>query len=68
VKKCAKCEEFGPLHHTRPEELHNIISSWSFTIWEIDIIGPFSLGKGQTKFLLMEEGQAHLTMKVKAQH
>jgi len=26
VTKCAKCQEFGPLHHTRPEELHNIIS------------------------------------------
>jgi len=53
VKKYAKCQEFGPLHHTRPEELHNIISSWSFAIWGMDIIGPFSPGKGQTKFLLV---------------
>ena len=42
VKKCAKCQEFGPLHHTR-----------SFAIWGMDIIGPFSPGKGQTKFLLV---------------
>ena len=53
VKKCAKCQEFGPLHHTRPEELHNIISPWPFAIWGMDIIGPFSPGKGQTKFLLV---------------
>jgi len=26
VKKCDKCQEFGPLHHTRPEELYSIIS------------------------------------------
>jgi len=53
VKKCAKCQEFGPLHHTRLEELHNIISPWPFAIWGMDIIGPFSPGKGQTKFLLV---------------
>jgi len=47
------CQEFDPLHHTRPEELHNIISPWSFAIWGMDIIGPFSPGKGQTKFLLV---------------
>jgi len=53
VKKCAKCQEFDPLHHTRPEELHSIISPWSFATWGMDIIGPFSPGKGQTKFLLV---------------
>lgn len=26
VKKCIKCQEFGPLHHLKPEELHNITS------------------------------------------
>ena len=39
VKKCQKCQEFGPLHHRKPEELH--------------IIGPLSPGKGQTKHLLV---------------
>ena len=53
VKKCAKCQEFDPFHHTRSEELHSIISPWSFAIWEMDIIGPFAPGKGQTKFLLV---------------
>ena len=24
VKKCQKCQEFGPLHHRQPEELHSI--------------------------------------------
>jgi len=26
VKKCIKCQEFSPLHHLKPEELHNITS------------------------------------------
>ena len=53
VKKCAKCQEFDPLHHTRPKELHSIISPWPFPIWRMNIIEPFAPGKGQTKFLLV---------------
>jgi len=53
VKKCAKCQEFDPLHHTRREELHSLISPWSFAIWGMDIIDPFAQGKWQTKFLLV---------------
>jgi len=46
VKKCSKCQEFDPLHHAKPEELHSFISPWPFAIW----VAP---GKGQTKFLLV---------------
>jgi len=53
VKKCTKCQKFGPLHHTKPEELHSVISPWPFAIWGMDIIGPFAPRKGQTKFLLV---------------
>jgi len=53
VKKCAKCQVFDPLHHTRSEELHSIIYPWPFAIWGMDIIGPFSPRKGQTKFFLV---------------
>jgi len=30
-----------------------MVSPWSFTIWGMEIIDPFSPGKGQTKFLLV---------------
>ena len=53
VKKCQKCQEFGPLHHRKPEELHSMTSPWPFAMWGMDIIGPFSPGKGQTKHLLV---------------
>jgi len=47
VKKYAKCQVFDPLHHTRLEELQNIISPWPFAIWGMNIISPFSPGKGR---------------------
>ena len=53
VKMCQKCQEFNPLHHLKPEELHSMTSPWLFAIWGMDIIGPFSPGKGQTKHLLV---------------
>jgi len=53
VKKCTKCQDFGPLHHLKSKALHNMTSSWSFAIWGIDIIRPFAPGKGQTKFFLV---------------
>ena len=56
VKKCKKCQEFSPLHHRKPEELHSMTSPWSFAMWGMGIIGPFSPGKGQTKHLLVAVG------------
>jgi len=53
MKKYTKCQEFGPLHHTKPEELHSLISPWLFAIWGMDIISPFASRKGQTNFLLV---------------
>ena len=46
VKKCLECQEHDTLSHLKPE--------WSFVVWGMDIIGLFSSGKGQTKFLLVE--------------
>jgi len=53
VKKCLKCQEFGPLHHLKSKELHSMTSPWPFAIWGMDIIGLFSPDKGQTKHLLV---------------
>jgi len=52
-KKCEKCQEFGNLIHSQLETLHSITPPWSFAMWGMDIIGPFPLGKGQCKFLLV---------------
>lgn len=52
-KKWRECQEFGNLHHSSPEKLHNIHSLWPFTFWGMDILELFPIVKGQVKFLLV---------------
>jgi len=53
VKACKKCQEFGSLNHIPAQELQGIVSPWPFAKWGIDILGPFPLGRGQTKFMIV---------------
>ena len=53
VKKCDKYQQFGNVQRLPVERMTTITSSWPFTQWGIDIVGPLPLGKGQVKFLLV---------------
>ena len=53
VKKCKPCQKHGILIHQKQEQLHSILSPWPFAKWGMDILGPFSPGKGQVKFLIV---------------
>ncbi|XP_020202767.1 uncharacterized protein LOC109788450 [Cajanus cajan] len=53
VQSCKQCQQHGPLTHQPPEELHSITTPWPFSIWGMDILGPFPPGKGQVKFLVV---------------
>jgi len=53
VRKCIKCKEYDTLSHQKPENLHYILFPWPFTKWGMNIIRPFSPGKGKCKFLLV---------------
>ena len=53
VKKCIPCQKHGNLIHQKQEQLHSILSPWPFAKWGMDILGPFSPGKGQVKFLIV---------------
>jgi len=53
VKKCIPCQKHDNLIHKKQEQLHFILSPWSFAKWGMDILGPFTLGKGQMKFLIV---------------
>nr|XP_023875548.1 uncharacterized protein LOC111988025 [Quercus suber] len=53
IKKCDKCQRFGNVQRLPAEKLTTITSPWPFAQWEIDIIGPMPIGKGQVKFLLV---------------
>ena len=53
VKKCKPCQKHGNLIHQKQEQLHHILSPWPFAKWGMDILGPFTPGKGQVKFLIV---------------
>lgn len=52
VEKWLQCQKHGNLIHRLTEELHPMVSPWLFTIWRMDILGPFPTTPGQSKFLL----------------
>ena len=53
VKKCDKCQRFGNVQCIPSEKLMTIASSWLFTQWGLNIIGPLPQGKRQVKFLIV---------------
>jgi len=53
VRKCKPCQKHGNLIHQKQEQLHHILSPWPFAKWGMDILGPFTPGKGQVKFLIV---------------
>jgi len=45
-KKCLSCQKQSPKTHLHQEELHHISSPWPFSKWGMNIIKPFTPGKG----------------------
>ncbi|XP_050217638.1 uncharacterized protein LOC126668489 [Mercurialis annua] len=41
VQKCEKCQYHQNVHHQPTTEQNPIISPWPFSMWGIDIVGPF---------------------------
>ncbi|XP_050207651.1 uncharacterized protein LOC126657071 [Mercurialis annua] len=53
VRKCEKCQYHQNVHHQPTTEQSPIISPWPFSIWGIDIVGPFPTASGQRKVLIV---------------
>ena len=53
VKKCDSCQRYGNVQRVPGEKMTTISSSWPFTQWGIDIMGPLPQGKRQVRFLLV---------------
>ncbi|CAJ2659887.1 unnamed protein product [Trifolium pratense] len=53
VKKCDKCQRHGDMHLAPPHELKSLSSPWPFAWWGMDILGPFTKGLHQNKFLIV---------------
>ncbi|XP_057744974.1 uncharacterized protein LOC130962827 [Arachis stenosperma] len=53
VKKCVKCQENTNFHRTPASELSLLMSSRPFAQWGVDLLGPFPVGPGQVKYLIV---------------
>jgi hypothetical protein len=53
VKKCDKCQRHADMILAPPSELKTLSTPWPFAWWGMDILGPFTIGLGQCKFLIV---------------
>ncbi|KAK2356969.1 hypothetical protein QL285_094283 [Trifolium repens] len=53
VKKCDKCQRHADMHLAPPNELKSLSSPWPFAWWGMDILGPFTTGFAQNKYLIV---------------
>ena len=53
VQKCTKCQQFARLTQKPSGILHPIRSPWPFSVWSMDILGPFPVSISQEKFLIV---------------
>ncbi|XP_025692656.1 uncharacterized protein [Arachis hypogaea] len=53
VKKCVKCQENANFHRAPASELSLLTASRPFLQWGVDLLGPFPVGPGQVKYLIV---------------
>ncbi|GAU30744.1 hypothetical protein TSUD_145410 [Trifolium subterraneum] len=53
VKKRDKCQRHRDIHLAPPHELKSLSSPWPFAWWGMDILGPFTRGNLQCKYLIV---------------
>ena len=53
VKVCDQCQRFSNVPRQLSEYLSPMMASWPFAQWGLDILGPFSVGTRQMKFLVV---------------
>ncbi|XP_071699482.1 uncharacterized protein [Rutidosis leptorrhynchoides] len=53
VRKCRSCQLHAPVSKALRHPMIPVVSPWSFCKWAIDILGPFPIGPGGVKFLVV---------------
>ncbi|XP_016199941.1 uncharacterized protein LOC107640950 [Arachis ipaensis] len=53
VEKCKRCQENANFHKAPTVELSLLMASRPFSKWGVDLLGPFSVGPRQVKYLLV---------------
>nr|XP_025647464.1 uncharacterized protein LOC112742446 [Arachis hypogaea] len=53
VRKCVKCQQNANFHKAPASELSLLTSTRPFAQWGVDLLGPFPVGLGQVKYLIV---------------
>ncbi|XP_025628720.1 uncharacterized protein [Arachis hypogaea] len=53
VRRCKRCQENSSFHKAPATELSVLTTSRPFSQWGIDLLGPFPVGSGQVKYLIV---------------
>ncbi|GKV40349.1 hypothetical protein SLEP1_g48006 [Rubroshorea leprosula] len=53
VQRCPKCQFSAHLTHQPTEGLTNLVASWPFAQWGLDLLGPFMKGVGGVTHLIV---------------
>ncbi|XP_016186089.1 uncharacterized protein LOC107627776 [Arachis ipaensis] len=53
MKGCKRCQENANFHKASAAELSLLIASRPFSQWGVDLLGPFSVGPGHVKYLIV---------------
>jgi hypothetical protein len=53
VKSCRGCQYFARQIHTPTQELQTTPITWPFTVWGLDLLGPFKKASGGLSHLLV---------------
>ncbi|XP_057732944.1 uncharacterized protein LOC130948256 [Arachis stenosperma] len=53
VKKCVKCQQNANFARAPASELSLLTTSRPFSQWGVDLLGPFPVGPGQVKYLIV---------------
>ncbi|GKA32310.1 reverse transcriptase domain-containing protein [Tanacetum coccineum] len=53
IRKCNDCQVQRPIPRNPQQPLTPIVALWPFYKWGIDITGPFPVGPGKVKFLIV---------------
>ena len=53
VKRCKGCQFYAKQKHLPAKELKTIPITWPFTVWGLDMVGPFKTARGGLTHLLV---------------
>ncbi|XP_071705000.1 uncharacterized protein [Rutidosis leptorrhynchoides] len=59
IRKCQSCQLHTPVSKALRQPMIPVASPWPFCKWAIDIVGPFPVGPGGVKFLLLVSRTKH---------